>query len=239
MRYYYSVDEQGSNSLITYKYGKIRNVYWHDEFGNVIDSNEDVYNRIKYTSQRFDEITQQYYLRARFYNPVVGRFTQEDVYRGDGLNLYAYCGNNPVGYYDPSGYASRTQQCNNKGKTYAEKVKEINDNDANKVNKTLSSWLSDDSELLEEVTDWYNNNPEWWSIDPGNTPVFYRNKSEVNAIRKLPGEKNGHHRHGLALGGEVGQKLKKTGETGRNKNKTHSTVTGLQRRVINKIKKQI
>ena len=31
---------------------------------------------------------------------------QEDVYQGDGLNLYAYCGNNPVVYYDPSGYAS-------------------------------------------------------------------------------------------------------------------------------------
>ncbi len=29
---------------------------------------------------------------------------QEDVYQGDGLNLYAYCGNNPVVYYDPSGY---------------------------------------------------------------------------------------------------------------------------------------
>ena len=35
----------------------------------------------------------------------IGRFTQEDVYRGDGLNLYAYCGNNPVVYYDPSGYS--------------------------------------------------------------------------------------------------------------------------------------
>lgn len=31
---------------------------------------------------------------------------QEDTYRGDGLNLYAYCANNPVMYYDPSGYSS-------------------------------------------------------------------------------------------------------------------------------------
>ncbi|MBS5795044.1 MAG: hypothetical protein KIC92_09910, partial [Clostridiales bacterium] len=36
-------------------------------------------------------------------NPVIGRFTQEDTYRGDGLNLYAYCANNPVYYVDPSG----------------------------------------------------------------------------------------------------------------------------------------
>jgi len=37
---------------------------------------------------------------------VIGRFLQEDPYRGDGLNLYAYCANNPVMYYDPSGYNS-------------------------------------------------------------------------------------------------------------------------------------
>jgi RHS repeat-associated core domain len=51
-----------------------------------------------------DGISGQYYLRARFYNPRIGKFLQEDVYRGDGLNLYAYCQNNPVMYYDPSGY---------------------------------------------------------------------------------------------------------------------------------------
>ncbi|MCI9602342.1 MAG: hypothetical protein HFI17_17930, partial [Lachnospiraceae bacterium] len=36
----------------------------------------------------------------------LGRFLQEDVCQGDGLNLYAYCRNNPVVYYDPSGYGS-------------------------------------------------------------------------------------------------------------------------------------
>ncbi|WP_252238413.1 RHS repeat-associated core domain-containing protein [Clostridium sp. VAP51] len=103
-RYYYSVDEQGSTDFITDDSENIKNEYYYDAFGNVLDSKEEIHNRITYTGQQFDGITQQYYLRARFYNPVVGRFTQEDVYRGDGLNLYAYCGNNPVRYYDPSGY---------------------------------------------------------------------------------------------------------------------------------------
>jgi hypothetical protein len=40
---------------------------------------------------------------------MIGRFMQEDTYRGDGLNLYAYCANNPVMYYDPSG---RNTNCN-------------------------------------------------------------------------------------------------------------------------------
>ena len=61
----------------------------------------------QHTGQQFDNVTQQYYLRARFYNPVIGRFTQEDEYRGDGLNLYAYCENNLVIYYDTNGYVCK------------------------------------------------------------------------------------------------------------------------------------
>ncbi|MCY9522758.1 hypothetical protein M5X15_28430, partial [Paenibacillus apiarius] len=46
--------------------------------------------------------------------PVIARFTQEDEYRGDGLNLYAYVGNNPIRYVDPSGYSG--QSCGGGGK---------------------------------------------------------------------------------------------------------------------------
>ncbi len=52
-------------------------------------------------------LTGQYYLRARYYNPVIARFTQEDTYYGDGLNLYTYCQNNPVLYHDPTGHGTK------------------------------------------------------------------------------------------------------------------------------------
>ncbi len=100
----YHQDEQGSTAYITGNEGTAENSYLYDAFGNVLEEKEDIPNRILYTGQQYDQETGQYYLRARFYNPVIGRFTQEDTYRGDGLNLYAYCGNNPVMYYDPSGY---------------------------------------------------------------------------------------------------------------------------------------
>ncbi len=60
-------------------------------------------NRYRFTGEMYDGVTGQYYLRARYYNPVIGRFTQMDGYHGDGLNLYAYEGNNPVKYVDPNG----------------------------------------------------------------------------------------------------------------------------------------
>ena len=101
-------DEQGSTAYITGQGRETENSYQYDAFGNLIERKEAITNRILYTGQQYDQETGQYYLRARYYNPVVGRFLQEDTYRGDGLNLYAYCANNPVMYYDPNGHSIKS-----------------------------------------------------------------------------------------------------------------------------------
>lgn len=111
---YYQRDEQLSTVFVTDGQGEIRNSYQYDAFGISLETTEQLNNRIRYTGQQYDELTEQYYLRARYYNPVAGRFMQEDVYQGDGLNLYAYCGNNPVVYDDPSGY--KRKACPPQGK---------------------------------------------------------------------------------------------------------------------------
>ena len=102
--YHYASDEMGSITHVTDEDGNILNRYEYDAWGNLTLEDEQVSNRFKYTGEQFDPVTQQYYLRARFYNPALARFMQEDTYRGDGLNLYAYCANNPVCYVDPSGH---------------------------------------------------------------------------------------------------------------------------------------
>lgn len=67
----------------------------------------------KYTGRYFDAETGLYYYRARYYSPIIGRFLQTDtIGYADGLNWYAYVGNDPVNMTDPSGnegyFAART-----------------------------------------------------------------------------------------------------------------------------------
>ena len=108
--YHYVSDEQGSITHVLSEDAEILNHYSYDAFGNIIEKTEKVENRFCYNGEMLDPVTQQYYLRARSYNPVIGRFTQEDTYYGDGLNLYQYCQANPVGYVDPSGHNCGTTQ---------------------------------------------------------------------------------------------------------------------------------
>ena len=147
----YHQDEQGSTAYITGQGRETENIYQYDAFGNLLEQKEAVTNRILYTGQKYDQETGQYYLRARYYNPVVGRFLQEDTYRGDGLNLYAYCANNPVIYYDPSGH----------GTQYPDKVPETVDTPAGEVvNKVGSSSTTDRiRNVAQQSFDYAVNNP--------------------------------------------------------------------------------
>lgn len=66
--YHYVSDEQGREQ------DRILNQYEYDAFGNTISCKEQVENRFRYQGEQYDPITRQYYLRARYYNPVIGRF---------------------------------------------------------------------------------------------------------------------------------------------------------------------
>ena len=86
--------------------------YTYDAFGNLTSQIGESDNPFLYCGEYFDAETQTYYLRARYYNPANGRFTQQDAWAfmdaSDplSLNLYTYCCNNPVMYVDPSGFYS-------------------------------------------------------------------------------------------------------------------------------------
>lgn len=76
--------------------------YDYDAFGNETTAANDYYNPMRYCGEYFDEETGLIYLRARYYDPSIGRFVSEDPIK-DGTNWYVYCGNNPIAFVDPLG----------------------------------------------------------------------------------------------------------------------------------------
>ncbi|HWZ43831.1 MAG TPA: RHS repeat-associated core domain-containing protein, partial [Candidatus Saccharimonadales bacterium] len=66
-------------------------------------------NPFQYTGRDFDSETGLRYYRARYYDPVVGRFISEDPTGFDaGINFYAYVSNRPTGLRDPGGMNAGT-----------------------------------------------------------------------------------------------------------------------------------
>jgi len=69
-------------------------------------------NPFRYRGYYYDKATGLYFLESRFYDPETGRFINADTVEHldpkaiNDLNLYAYCGNNPVMNVDPSGHES-------------------------------------------------------------------------------------------------------------------------------------
>lgn len=61
-------------------------------------------NAYGFAGREYDAATGFYYLRARYYDPWTGRFVSEDpIGLLGGLNPYAYAGNSPIAWRDPSG----------------------------------------------------------------------------------------------------------------------------------------
>ena len=76
--------------------------YEYDEYGNLNGSTGAADNPYRYCGEYFDEETGFIYLRNRYYDPKIGRFTSEDPAKS-GSNWYVYCENNPVKFVDPWG----------------------------------------------------------------------------------------------------------------------------------------
>jgi RHS repeat-associated protein len=110
---FYHQDGLGSITLITDTDGEPLNRYEYDAFGSPRSVWETVYNPFLFTGEPYDS-NGLIFLRARYYDPATGRFLSKDTYLGtlnDPLsqNLYAYVGNNPVLYVDPSGHSAICQ----------------------------------------------------------------------------------------------------------------------------------
>ena len=118
--YYFEKNLQGDIIAIYTEAGTKIGSYTYDAWGNCTCSYAtgatptqkkivQMFNPFRYRGYYYDYDTGLYYLQSRYYNPTTGRFINADGYvntNGDliGYNMYAYCSNNPVMGYDPTGY---------------------------------------------------------------------------------------------------------------------------------------
>jgi RHS repeat-associated protein len=103
------VDASTKNVVASYYYDEWGNPTYYDAQGQQIDPSTAFRNSIMYAGYQYDKESKLYYLNARMYDPVTGRFLQEDTVTGDpndplSLNLYTYCHNEPIMYTDPTGH---------------------------------------------------------------------------------------------------------------------------------------
>ena len=120
MLFFYQKDAQGNIIAIVDSTGSVVVQYWYDAWGNhkvVYENGDEItdqnnignLNPFRYRGYYYDTETGLYFLQTRYYDPEVGRFLNRDSVQYaapetiNGLNLYAYCLNNPVEYVDPDG----------------------------------------------------------------------------------------------------------------------------------------
>ena len=136
---YYVTDSHGNVVQLTNVDGKIIKTYEYDSFGNEVNLDKKDDNPFRYCGEYYDKETEEIYLRARYYQPTVGRFLTRDTYTGESgdplsLHLYTYCGNDGMNKCDADGnawtwiknkwnaFCDTAQKCYNGAKTYVKKT---------------------------------------------------------------------------------------------------------------------
>ena len=167
---YYVTDMHGNVVQLLDESGNVTKTYEYDSFGNEVKPEKKDENPYRYCGEYYDKETEEVYLRARYYEPGVGRFITRDTYTGESdeplsLHLYTYCENDGVNMVDPSGHDAIWLQQTDGALGFGHTAVAIKLGDSNWVYYSFSSSKPDD--LLGNV--FGNNNGKldvrFYSVD--------------------------------------------------------------------------
>jgi RHS repeat-associated protein len=104
-KYFYDTDEIGSVVGLTNAVGAYENSYVFDPFGELLSVDEALDNSFLFIGAHgtMSDASGLYYMRNRFYDSSIGRFTSPDPIQMAADNSYHYVGDNPLQYLDPLG----------------------------------------------------------------------------------------------------------------------------------------
>jgi RHS repeat-associated protein/uncharacterized repeat protein (TIGR01451 family) len=108
---FYGYDAHGSVRFLTNASGSVTDTYDYDAFGSLVNSTGSTPNNYLFAGEQFDPALGFYYMRARYYNPLSGRFATIDPELGDPINpktfqKYIYADADPINNTDPTGRLS-------------------------------------------------------------------------------------------------------------------------------------
>jgi RHS repeat-associated protein len=112
---FYGYDGFGNVRQLMDKTGAVTDTYEYDAWGNMINSAGTTPNNNLYRGEQYDSDLGLYYLRARYFNPVTGRFLTRDSKAGNPrgpatLHKYLYADGDPVNGMDPSGHDDEEEE---------------------------------------------------------------------------------------------------------------------------------
>jgi RHS repeat-associated protein len=105
---FFLADALGSVRNLTDSAGIVTLTQSYTPFGEILESFGEDSTDYAFTGEMFDPNTGLVFLRARYYQPSVGRFTSRDVWDGNNqmpmsYNSWLYVNGNPIRYTDPQG----------------------------------------------------------------------------------------------------------------------------------------
>jgi RHS repeat-associated protein len=102
--FYYMGESPGHVTGLVSATNQVLNKYEYTPWGEPITTSEQVAQPLRYMAREYDGEAKLFYVRARYYDPALGRFISEDpIGLAGGLNPFAYVANDPVNFTDPSG----------------------------------------------------------------------------------------------------------------------------------------